>query len=340
MRSAASRASLRAGGSDDEAIASARRGAAIPPDSAYAGPSTPGEAPHMVFGRRNERAVLDRVLAGARCGRGSTIVIHGEPGIGKSTLLSYAIGSAAGFRVLRAVGHEAESELPFSAAQQLGVPGLAALGQLPAPQREALGVAFGQVEGPAPDRLLVGLALLGLLSALASETPVLCVIDDAQWLDRESARAVAFVARRLGSERIAFVFGARAVPGDLGGLPDVLVEGLGRADARALLRSGLPGPFDEHVLERILAEARGNPLALLELPHGLTAAELAGGFGLPVSVPMTGRIQASYRRRIARLPALSPAPAPARCGRADRRSGPALARSPVPRSRALRGCRG
>jgi hypothetical protein len=134
----------------------------------------------------------------------------------------YAIDSAVGFRVLRAVGHEAENELPFSAAQQLCLPGLAALGQLPAPQREALGVAFGQVEGPAPDRLLVGLALLGLLSALASGTPVLCVIDDAQWLDRESARAFAFAARRLGPERIGFVFGARAVPGDLGGLPDVM----------------------------------------------------------------------------------------------------------------------
>ncbi len=269
MRSAASLASLRAGGSDeDETIANARREAAIPPDSTYADPSIPGEAPRMVLGRRNERAVLDRVLAGARRGRGSTIVIHGEPGIGKSTLLSYAVDSAAGFRVLHAAGHEAENELPFSAAQQLCLPGRAAQGQLPAPQREALGVAFGQAEGPAPDRLLVGLALLSLLSALASEMPVLCVIDDAQWLDRESARAFGFAARRLGPEHIAFVFAARAVPSDLGGLPDVLVEGLGRADARALLRSGLAGPFDEHVLERILAEARGNLLALLELPHG------------------------------------------------------------------------
>jgi hypothetical protein len=229
-----------------------------------------------LFGRRNEREILDRVLNGARSGHGGTLAIHGEPGIGKSTLLSYAMDSAGGFPVLRAVGNEAENELPFAAAQQLCTPCVAALEELPAPQRNALGVAFGHVAGPVPDRLFVGVALLNLLSKLASEDAVLCVIDDAQWLDRESARAFAIVARRLGAERIAFLFGARAVPPELNGLPDLPVDGLGPADARALLRSALPDPFDERVLERILAEAGGNPLALLELPHGLTPSELAG----------------------------------------------------------------
>jgi predicted ATP-dependent serine protease len=207
-------------------LASGRRRSAIPPDSVHAALSSSGEVSKTVLRRRNERGVLDRVLNGARSGHGSTIVVHGEPGIGKSTLLSYAIDSAGGFQVLRTVGNEAENELPFSAAQQLCIPGLAALDELPAPQREALGVAFGHVEGPGPDRLLVGLALLGLLSTLASQAPVLCVIDDAQWLDQQSAQALAIVARRLGSEHIAFVFGARAVPADLNGLQDVLVEGL------------------------------------------------------------------------------------------------------------------
>jgi hypothetical protein len=307
LRNTASLAKWWAAGIDDDdgATASRRWPSVVSPDSAYAAVSSPGEAPMVVLGRRNEREILDRVLNGAQSGHGSAIVLHGEPGIGKSTLLSYAIDSAAGFQVLRTVGHEAGNELPLAAAQQLCIPGLAALEDLPAPQREALGVAFGHITGPAPDRFLVGLALLGLLSQLASTDPVLCVIDDTQWLDRESAQAFAIVARRLGSEHIAFLFGARAVPSDLDGLPGLPVEGLGPADARALLRSALPGPFDEHVLERILAEARGNPLALLELPHGQTPAELAGGFALPVSIPLAGRIEASFRRRIARLPSPS-----------------------------------
>jgi predicted ATPase len=180
----------------------------------------------VLLGRPNECEALDRVLNAARAGHGGTMVIHGEPGIGKSALLGYAMDSAAGFQVLSAVGNEAEKELPFAAAQQLCVPSLAALDQLPAPQRDALGVAFGQVDGSAPDRLFVGLALLGLLSQLAAGGPVLCVIDDGQWLDRESAQMFAIVARRLGSEHIAFLFGARTVPGDLIGLPDLPVEDL------------------------------------------------------------------------------------------------------------------
>jgi DNA-binding CsgD family transcriptional regulator len=210
--------------------------------------------------------------------------------------------SAEGFLVLRSVGNEAEMELPFAAAQQLCVPSVATLRELPAPHRDALGVAFGHVAGPPPDRLFVGLALLGLLSQLASNEPVLCVVDDAHWLDRESAKAFAIAARRLESERIAFLFGARSIPTDLNGLPNLPIFGLGQVDARALLTSGLPDPFDEHVLERIVAETRGNPLALLELPRGLSPSELAGGFALRTSIPIAGQIEASFRRRIAKLP--------------------------------------
>jgi DNA-binding CsgD family transcriptional regulator len=231
--------------------------------------------------------------------------MFGEAGIGKSNLLSYAMDSAAGFHVLRAGGSEAEKELPFAGAQQLCASSLDTLQELPAPHRDALGVAFGLVAGSAPDRLLMGLALLGLLSQLSTKEPVLCVVDDAQWLDRASAQAFAIAARRLGSEHIAFLFGARTVPNDLDDLPSFPVGPLGPADARTLLCSVLPDPFDEHVLDRILAETRGNPLALLELHRGLTPAELAGGFALPVTVPMAGRIEASFRRRIAKLSSTS-----------------------------------
>jgi DNA-binding CsgD family transcriptional regulator len=273
----------------------------MPSDRARAAVSSSEPAPTVLLGRRNECEVLDQVLSAARSGHGSTIVISGEPGIGKSALLDYTIDSAEGFQVLRAVGNEAERELPFAAAQQLCVPSLATLEELPVPQRDALGVAFGHAAGPPPDRLFVGLALLGLLSKIASRKPVLCVIDDAQWLDGESAKAFAIAARRLRSEQIAFLFGARTTPTDLNGLPSLPVRGLGQADARALLSSALPDPFDEHVLERIVTETRGNPLALLELPRGFTAAELAGGFALPTSVPIAGQIEASFRRRIAKL---------------------------------------
>jgi DNA-binding CsgD family transcriptional regulator len=263
------------------------------------------KASSELLGRQSECQILDRILSAARAGHGGTIVICGEPGIGKSTLLDHAMLSATGFHVLRAVGNEAERELPYAAAQQLCAPDLAALEELPTPHRDALGVAFGHVSGSAPDRLFVGLALLGLLSQQASKRPILCVIDDAQWLDRESAQAFAIAARRLGSEHIVFLFGARTVPSDFNSLPCLPVFGLGQSDARVLLRSALPDPFDERVFERIIAETRGNPLALLELPRGLTPAELAGGFALPSSVPMAGRIEASFQRRIAKLPSSS-----------------------------------
>jgi len=232
----------------------------------------------MLLGRARQCEVLDRLLVGARDGHGGALVVHGEAGIGKTALLEYAVGAAQGFQVLRAVGNEAERELPFAALQQLSAPGLVGLEALPQPQRDALRVAFGLVAGPAPDRLLVGLAGLSLVSQVAAERPVLCVVDDTQWLDRQSAQALAFVARRLETEPVAFVFGARVVPDEVRGLPELNVSGLVESDALALLRSVLPDRVDAAVLERFVAETHGNPLALLELPRGLTPAQLAGGF--------------------------------------------------------------
>src|SRR5882757_3313955 len=255
----------------------------------------------MLLGRARECEVLDRLLVGARSGDGGALVVHGEAGIGKTALLEYAVGAAQGFQVLRAVGNEAERELPFAALHQLCAPGLVGLEALPEPQRDALRVAFGLVAGPAPDRLLVGVAGLSLVSQVAAERPVLCVVDDTQWLDRQSAQALAFVARRLETEPVAFVFGARVVPDEVRGLPELIVEGLVEADALALLRSVLPDRVDAAVLERFVAETHGNPLALLELPRGLTPAQLAGGFALPVTVPLSGRIEAGFRRRLVKL---------------------------------------
>jgi DNA-binding CsgD family transcriptional regulator len=259
------------------------------------------DMPSALLGRRSECRALDAFLSGASDGHGGALMICGEPGIGKSTLLEYAASSASGFRVLRAIGNEAERELPFAVAQQLCATSVAALRDLPAPQRDALGVAFGHTAGSPPDKLFVGLALLTLLSRLASSDPVLCIVDDAQWLDRESAQAFAIAARRLGAERVAFLFGVRTVAKEFKGLSRLTVSGLGQSAARTLLRSVLATPFDEHVLERIARETRGNPLALLELPRSLTPAELAGGFALPISDPMTGPIEASFRRQIAKL---------------------------------------
>jgi DNA-binding CsgD family transcriptional regulator len=259
----------------------------------------------VLLGRQRERAVLDRLLVGARGGHGGAIAVLGEPGIGKTALIEQAVTSAQDFRVLRTAGQEGETELAYAALLQLCTPGLDRLARLPAPQRDAVKVAFGLRTGDPPDRLLVALALLNLLSEMAAEQPLLCLVDDAQWLDRASAQAVAFVARRLATEAVAFVFGAREMPDELRGLPEMVVEGLGDGDARALFGSVFPYRLDEPVLDRIVAETNGNPLALLELPRGLSPAQLAGGFGLPVSVPLAGRIEESFRRRLAGLPSPS-----------------------------------
>ena len=258
----------------------------------------------MLWGRRQQCRVLDELLAEVRAGRSRVLLVRGEPGIGKTALLGYAAETAQDFRVARAEGVESEMELPFAALHQLCGPMLSQIGALPGPQRDALGVAFGLWPGSAPDRFLVGLAALGLLSEVATQQPLLCLVDDAQWLDQASARVLAFVARRLDAESVALLFGTRdpAGTGDLTGLPGLTLAGLADADARALLASALPGRLDERVRDRIIAESGGNPLALLELPGAVTTAELAGGFAVLGAEPLSGRIQDSFQQRIAPLP--------------------------------------
>jgi len=261
----------------------------------------------MLRGRRQQCSVLDGLLAEVRSGRSRVLVMRGEAGIGKTALLGYAAETAQDFRVARAGGVESEMELPFAALHQLCGPMLGRLGRLPSPQLEALGVAFGLRSGGAPDRFLVGLAVLGLLSEVAADRPLLCLVDDAQWLDQASGQALAFVARRLDAESVALLFGTRDLAGEgsLAGLPGLALAGLPDADARAVLASVLPGRLDERVRDRIIAESGGNPLALLELPRGVTVAGLAGGFGVAGPQPVAGRIEHSYRRRIAPLPEMT-----------------------------------
>jgi DNA-binding CsgD family transcriptional regulator len=257
--------------------------------------------------RHAERDVLDRLVAAVRAGQSRTLVIRGAPGVGKTALLEYLAGQASGCQVARAVGVQSEMELAFAVLHQLCAPMLDRLERLPAPQRDALRTAFGLSAGPAPDRFLIGLAALGLLSELAAERPLVCIVDDEQWLDDASAQILAFLARRLGTESVGLVFGARIPTSDLAGLPELVVEGLPDNHARALLDSALTGLLDARVRDQIIAEAHGNPLALLELPRGWTAAELAGGFGLPGAEPFPGNIsgvmEENFRRRIDALPA-------------------------------------
>jgi DNA-binding CsgD family transcriptional regulator len=255
-----------------------------------------------LLGRERERQVLDRLLDGVRGGHGRVLVMRGDAGVGKTALLDYTVEAGRGFGIARTSGIEAEMELPFAAVQQLCSPFLELLGRLPQPQHDAVGVAFGLSTGPAPNSFLVGLAVLGLLAEAAEDQPLVCVVDDAQWLDNASARTLAFVARRLLAEKIALVFATRALGDALTGLSQLDVEPLGRSDARALLESVLPARLDEGVLERIVAETQGNPLALLELPRGLSPTQLAGGFGLPATAPLSASIEEGYARRLARLP--------------------------------------
>ena len=256
----------------------------------------------MLVDRRTERAALDSLIASAREGIGRALILRGEPGIGKTALLEYAIESASGFQIARAGGVESEMELAFAALHQLCAPALDRLERLPGPQRDALGVAFGLRAGDVPDRFLVGLAVLSLLSEVAGERPLLCVVDDAQWLDRASAQALAFVARRLLAEQVAVIFAVREPGEEFTGLREQLVQGLDDTDARALLGSFLRVPVDEQVRERILAEMRGNPLALVELPRGLTPEELAGGFGVLSTRGLPDRIEQAFLRRYEALP--------------------------------------
>ncbi|HEX6453173.1 MAG TPA: AAA family ATPase [Trebonia sp.] len=275
-------------------------------EAAWRGPVTvnsgiEGRAPRLTD-RRSERGVLNRFVDGVRAGDGRSLVVRGEPGVGKTALLDYLAARAMGCRVARAAGVQSEMELAFAGLHQLCAPMLDHARSLPAPQREALLTVLGLSAGPVPDRFLVGLAVLGLLSEAAGERPLICVIDDQQWLDRASAQALGFAARRLAADPVGVVFAARVPSQDVAGLPELVVEGLAEADARSLLESVLAWPLDARVREQIIADTHGNPLALLELPRGLTAAQLAGGFGLPGAGTLDGRIEESFGRQLAALP--------------------------------------
>src|SRR5580765_6099573 len=254
-------------------------------------------------GRLSEREVLDRFVAGVRAGEGQALVVRGEPGVGKTALLDYLAGRATGCLVARAAGVQSEMELAFAGLHQLCAPMLGHAKSLPGPQREALRTAFGLSAGPPPDRFLMGLAVLGLMSERAAERPLVCVVDDQQWLDHASAQALGFAARRLAADPVGLVFAARVPGEDVAGLPELLVEGLPEDDAAALLESVLTGPLDAQVRDRLIADTHGNPLALLELPRGLTPAQLTGGFGLSGAVPLAGRIEESFGRQLEALPA-------------------------------------
>src|SRR3954462_810635 len=228
---------------------------------------SPGRGLKTLRGRRTECETLDHLLESVRGGQSAALVLRGQPGIGKTALLEYAIDAASDLSVVRAAAVESEIELPFAGLHQLCVPLLDRLACLPAPQREALETVFRLSMGPAPDRFLVGLAVLSLVSEAAEAGPLLCVVDDAQWLDRESAQALVFVARRLSAESVAILVASRDPDDDFGGLPELVVEGLQDGDAGDLLSSVVGSPMDVDVRDQIVAETRGNPLALLELPQ-------------------------------------------------------------------------
>jgi DNA-binding CsgD family transcriptional regulator len=262
----------------------------------------PGGA--TIMDRLSERDALDRLIDVVRAGESRSLVVRGNPGVGKSVLLDHLAGraSGSGCRVARVVGVQSEMELAFAGLHQLCAPMLDHVGRIPVPQQDALRTAFGLSVGLPPDRFFVGLAALSLLSEVAGERPLIGLIDDEQWLDQASAQALGFVARRLGADPVGLVFAAREPSTELAGLPELVVEGLRDDDARALLDSALAGPLDERVRDLIVAETRGNPLALLELPRGLSPAELAGGFGLPGAALLTGRIEDSFARQLGALP--------------------------------------
>src|SRR5215212_6072617 len=263
----------------------------------------PGRAP-VLLGRAAERELLDRLLENVRADQSAVLVLRGEAGVGKTALMHYCARQASGFRVARIAGVESEMELPFAGLHQLCAPMQGRLGALPQPQQAALGVALGLSSGPAPDRFLVALAALSLLAEVAAERPLLCLVDDAQWLDGASGQVLGFVARRLLAESVAIVFGVRDPTGgrELLGLPELGLGGLSENDARALLATVIPGRLDERVRDRLIAETRGNPLAILELPWGLAATQMPGAFGLAGAHSLPGRIEESFLRRLEALP--------------------------------------
>jgi DNA-binding CsgD family transcriptional regulator/tetratricopeptide (TPR) repeat protein len=255
-----------------------------------------------LWGREQECALLDELVSSIRQGESRSLVLRGEAGIGKTALLEYLIESASDLTVVRAVGVESEMELAYASLHQLCAPLLERLERLPAPQRDALRIVFGLSGGRPPDPFLVGLAVLSLLSEVAEQCPLLCVVDDAHWLDQTSALTLGFVARRLLAEPVGLVFAAREPGEELQHVPDLEVHGLLSGDARALLGSAVPFVLDERVRERIIAETHGNPLALLELSRGLTATKLGGGFGMPPAQALPARIEEGFVRRLAALP--------------------------------------
>jgi DNA-binding CsgD family transcriptional regulator len=254
--------------------------------------------------RTSEREVLDRLLANAREGHSAVLVIRGEAGIGKTALLRYAADRASGFRVAQVTSVEAEMELPFSGIHQLCAPLLDQLDALPQPQQDALNVALGLSSGDVPNRFLVGLAVLGLLSAAAEEQPLLCLVEDSQWLDEASGLILGFIARRLLAESVAIVVTAREPNSrdDFDGLPELVLHGLAQEDARTLLMRAVPGRLDDRIRDRIVAETRGNPLALLDLPRSMSTAELAGGFELLAATDLPRHLEDHYLEVASKLP--------------------------------------
>ena len=261
--------------------------------------------PPRLLGRTGELEILDQLIANVRSGQSAVLVVRGEPGIGKTELLRYLVGQASGFKVVRGAGVESEMELAFAGLHQLCAPMLGRLDSLAEPQRRGLSVAFGLASGHNPDRFLVALGALSLMAETSEEQPLLCVVDDAQWLDQASAQVLGFVGRRLLAESIGLVFAARTTatsPDHLAGLPELRLGGLDEEPARALLATVTSGPLDESVRARIIEETHGNPLALLELCRGLGTAELAGGFALPDAGDLPRRIEAQYLERLGELP--------------------------------------
>jgi DNA-binding CsgD family transcriptional regulator len=255
------------------------------------------------LGRTRERDLLDGMLARAREGESAVLVIRGEPGIGKTALLRYLARQASGLRIAHVDGVQAEMELPFAGVHRLCGPLLDRLDGLAEPQRDALSVALGLAPGDPPERFLIALAVLSLLGATAEERPLLCLVDDAQWLDAASGQALGFVARRLLAEPVAMVITLRASAGghDFDGLPQLSLAGLETQDARALLSRAVPGRLDDRVRDRIIAETRGNPLALVELSRGMSAPERAGGY-MESASDLSGRVEEEYARRAQALP--------------------------------------
>jgi DNA-binding CsgD family transcriptional regulator len=258
-----------------------------------------------LLGRRRERERLSGLVTAARQGRSQALVLRGEAGVGKTALLDFLVERSAGCTVVRAAGVESERELDFAGLHQLCGPFLDRLGRLPVPQRQALGTTFGLQSGTAPDRLLVGLAVLTLLSEVAAERTLICVVDNAQWLDPQSAQALEFVAHRLTAEPVAMVLAVRDGEEQprLTGLPELVVGGLSNSDATALLESAVSGPLDPQVRERVLAESHGNPLVLRELPRALPAAGFTlGGAADAAAAPLIHRLEQGFLRQVEPLP--------------------------------------